>query len=31
MMSSSPGISAFPKSDANLFDWVGTIHGVDGT
>ncbi|KAH7909144.1 ubiquitin-conjugating enzyme/RWD-like protein [Hygrophoropsis aurantiaca] len=27
MMSSSPGISAFPKSDANLFEWVGTIEG----
>ncbi|EJT98515.1 ubiquitin-conjugating enzyme E2, partial [Dacryopinax primogenitus] len=31
MMSSSPGISAFPKSDANLFDWIGTIEGVPGT
>jgi len=31
MMSSSPGISAFPKSDANLFDWIGTIEGVTGT
>ncbi|KAJ6500403.1 ubiquitin-conjugating enzyme/RWD-like protein [Mycena sanguinolenta] len=27
MMSSSPGISAFPKSDGNLFEWVGTIEG----
>ncbi|KAK7023867.1 ubiquitin-conjugating enzyme/RWD-like protein [Favolaschia claudopus] len=27
MMSSSPGISAFPKSDSNLFEWVGTIEG----
>ncbi|KAI5124050.1 hypothetical protein M0805_003879 [Coniferiporia weirii] len=31
MMSSSPGISAFPKTDANLFDWVGTIEGAPGT
>ncbi|EPQ58259.1 hypothetical protein GLOTRDRAFT_114723 [Gloeophyllum trabeum ATCC 11539] len=31
MMSSSPGISAFPKSDANLFEWVGTIEGPSGT
>ncbi|KZO99521.1 ubiquitin-conjugating enzyme E2 [Calocera viscosa TUFC12733] len=31
MMSGSPGISAFPKTDANLFDWVGTIEGVAGT
>ncbi|TDL27225.1 ubiquitin-conjugating enzyme E2 [Rickenella mellea] len=31
MMSSSAGISAFPKSDANLFEWVGTIEGVSGT
>ncbi|KAI9056700.1 hypothetical protein FKP32DRAFT_1585484 [Trametes sanguinea] len=31
MMSSSPGISAFPRSDANLFDWVGTIEGPAGT
>ncbi|KAG6910925.1 Ubiquitin-conjugating enzyme E2 11 [Tephrocybe rancida] len=27
MMSSSPGISAFPKSDGNLFEWIGTIEG----
>ncbi|TFK67885.1 hypothetical protein BDN72DRAFT_912403 [Pluteus cervinus] len=27
MMSSSPGISAFPKHDGNLFEWVGTIEG----
>jgi len=27
MMSASPGISAFPKSDGNLFEWVGTIEG----
>ncbi|KAI0665088.1 ubiquitin-conjugating enzyme E2 [Cubamyces menziesii] len=31
MMSSSPGISAFPRSDSNLFDWVGTIEGPAGT
>ncbi|GJJ12506.1 Ubiquitin-conjugating enzyme E2 11 [Clathrus columnatus] len=31
MMSSSPGISAFPKSDANLFEWIGTIEGPSGT
>ncbi|KAH9857808.1 ubiquitin-conjugating enzyme E2 [Lenzites betulinus] len=31
MMSASPGISAFPKSDSNLFDWVGTIEGPAGT
>ncbi|KAH9981465.1 ubiquitin-conjugating enzyme [Lactifluus volemus] len=31
MMSSSPGISAFPKSDANLLEWVGTIEGPAGT
>lgn len=31
MMSSSPGISAFPKSDANLFDWAGTIEGAPST
>ncbi|CCM03844.1 uncharacterized protein FIBRA_05993 [Fibroporia radiculosa] len=31
MMSSSPGISAFPKSDSNLFDWAGTIEGPPGT
>ncbi|KAI0256522.1 ubiquitin-conjugating enzyme/RWD-like protein [Lactifluus subvellereus] len=31
MMSSSPGISAFPKSDANLFEWIGTIEGPAGT
>ncbi|KAF5386589.1 hypothetical protein D9615_001707 [Tricholomella constricta] len=27
LMSSSPGISAFPKSDGNLFEWIGTIEG----
>ncbi|CAL1703975.1 unnamed protein product [Somion occarium] len=31
MMSSSPGISAFPKSDSNLFEWAGTIEGPSGT
>ncbi|KAG9226040.1 hypothetical protein CCMSSC00406_0008702 [Pleurotus cornucopiae] len=31
MMSSSPGISAFPRNDGNLFDWVGTIEGPAGT
>nr|GAT55489.1 ubiquitin-conjugating enzyme E2 [Mycena chlorophos] len=30
-MSSSPGISAFPKSDGNLFEWVGTIEGAPET
>ncbi|KAF7359409.1 Ubiquitin-conjugating enzyme E2 [Mycena sanguinolenta] len=30
-MSSSPGISAFPKSDGNLFEWVGTIEGAAET
>jgi len=31
MMSSSPGISAFPRSDANLFEWIGTMEGPAGT
>ncbi|KDR81378.1 hypothetical protein GALMADRAFT_59108 [Galerina marginata CBS 339.88] len=31
MMSSSPGISAFPKHDGNLFEWVGTIEGPSET
>ncbi|KAH7889961.1 ubiquitin-conjugating enzyme/RWD-like protein [Phlebopus sp. FC_14] len=31
MMSSSPGISAFPKNDSNLFEWAGTIEGAAGT
>lgn len=31
MMSSSPGISAFPESDANLLKWRGVIEGPDGT
>ncbi|TEB35993.1 hypothetical protein FA13DRAFT_1727551 [Coprinellus micaceus] len=31
MMSASPGISAFPKNDGNLFEWVGTIEGPSET
>lgn len=31
MMSSTPGISAFPESDSNLFHWLGTIVGPEGT
>ncbi|TFK25071.1 ubiquitin-conjugating enzyme E2 [Coprinopsis marcescibilis] len=31
MMSSSPGISAFPKNDGNLFEWLGTIEGAPET
>ncbi|VDB88636.1 unnamed protein product [Peniophora sp. CBMAI 1063] len=31
MMSASPGISAFPKNDGNLFVWIGTIEGAAGT
>ncbi|KAF5324865.1 hypothetical protein D9611_004534 [Ephemerocybe angulata] len=31
MMSASPGISAFPKNDGNLFEWVGTIEGPNET
>ncbi|KZS99031.1 ubiquitin-conjugating enzyme E2 [Sistotremastrum niveocremeum HHB9708] len=31
MMASSPGISAFPKTDANLFEWIGTIEGAPST
>ncbi|EJD53339.1 ubiquitin-conjugating enzyme [Auricularia subglabra TFB-10046 SS5] len=31
MMSNSQGISAFPRSDANLFDWIGTIEGPAAT
>eukprot|EP00743_Colponemidia_sp_Colp-15_P001149 GILK01001262.1.p1 GENE.GILK01001262.1~~GILK01001262.1.p1 ORF type:complete len:203 (+),score=24.91 GILK01001262.1:88-609(+) len=30
MMSAVPGISAFPDGD-NLFNWVGTIKGSEGT
>ncbi|KAJ1307392.1 hypothetical protein OPQ81_001497 [Rhizoctonia solani] len=31
MMSSSPGISAFPRSDSNMFEWIGTIEGPPGS
>ena len=31
MMSSTPGISAFPESDSNLFHWLGTICGPADT
>ncbi|KAF8321423.1 ubiquitin-conjugating enzyme/RWD-like protein [Cantharellus anzutake] len=31
MMSNTPGISAFPRSDSDLFDWVATIIGPTGT
>ncbi|PBK77764.1 hypothetical protein ARMSODRAFT_901033 [Armillaria solidipes] len=31
MVSASPGISAFPKHDGNLFEWAGTIEGPAGT
>lgn len=31
MMSSPPGISAFPNSDDNIFEWVGRIEGSAGT
>ncbi|KAF8874642.1 ubiquitin-conjugating enzyme E2 [Gymnopilus junonius] len=31
MMSASPGISAFPKHDGNLFEWAGTIEGPSET
>lgn len=30
-MSSTPGISAFPVSDANILQWAGTIEGPSGT
>ncbi|XP_070537295.1 ubiquitin-conjugating enzyme E2 C-like [Ptychodera flava] len=30
MMTGSKGISAFPDGD-NIFKWVGTIHGAEGT
>mmetsp|Transcript_12527 Transcript_12527/g.43499 ORF Transcript_12527/g.43499 Transcript_12527/m.43499 type:complete len:370 (+) Transcript_12527:970-2079(+) len=30
MMNATAGISAFPDGD-NIFQWVGTIHGGDGT
>lgn len=29
-MSGSPGISAFPEGD-NMFKWIGTIEGGNGT
>ena len=31
MMSSPPGISAFPNADGNLLDWTATIVGPEGT
>ncbi|KAG9012647.1 Ubiquitin-conjugating enzyme E2 11 [Tulasnella sp. JGI-2019a] len=31
MMSAPPGISAFPSSDENIFEWVGRIEGSPGT
>lgn len=31
MMSSSPGISAFPDIDGNLLSWTGTIVGPSAT
>jgi ubiquitin-conjugating enzyme E2 C len=31
MMSSTPGISAFPDADGNLLHWTGTIVGPDST
>ncbi|KAI0698490.1 ubiquitin-conjugating enzyme/RWD-like protein [Cytidiella melzeri] len=31
MMTSPPGISAFPKSESNLFEWAGTIEGAADT
>uniref|UniRef100_A0A060TCN2 E2 ubiquitin-conjugating enzyme n=1 Tax=Blastobotrys adeninivorans TaxID=409370 RepID=A0A060TCN2_BLAAD len=31
MMSSTPGISAFPESDSNLLLWTGTIEGPKAT
>ena len=31
MMSSTPGISAFPNADGNLLNWTGTITGPDAT
>lgn len=31
MMSSTPGISAFPSSDADLLHWTATIAGPDDT
>ncbi|GFZ43132.1 E2 ubiquitin-conjugating enzyme [Saitozyma sp. JCM 24511] len=31
MMTPTPGVSAFPESDSNLFKWAGTLTGPDGT
>jgi len=31
MMSSPPGISAFPSSDENIFEWVGRLEGSPST
>ena len=31
MMSSTPGISAFPDADGNLLSWTATIVGPEGT
>lgn len=31
MMSKTPGISAFPDSDGNLFNWTATVKGSDAT
>jgi ubiquitin-conjugating enzyme E2 C len=31
MMSSTPGISAFPDADGSLMNWTGTITGPEGT
>lgn len=31
MTSSTPGVSAFPESDANLLKWTGTIEGPPDT
>lgn len=30
-MNPTPGVSAFPTSDANLLNWAGTITGPTGT
>lgn len=30
-MANTPGISAFPESDANMLLWTGTIEGPEGT
>lgn len=31
MMSSTPGISAFPDADGNLLNWTATMIGPEGT